>query len=117
MQIMITTDTATRQSAPEHQGWEKELQAGLNRFDDELTRVVAHLSTQSGRTGPPALRCVLEAVPAGRSPIVVTEDGPTVAAAVRGALHELVHLLDGHDGQLRDTKGGPSVRHPGSAPA
>jgi hypothetical protein len=110
--IMMTTDTATRQSAPEQQGWEDELRAGLDRFADELTRVVAHLSSESGPTGPAALRCVLEAVPAGRSPLVVTEDASTVEGSVRGALHQLVRLLTSHDGKLRDDKGGETVRHP-----
>jgi hypothetical protein len=115
--IMITTDTATHLSAPAQQGWENELRAGLAHFATELTRVEAHLSSQSGPTGPTALRCVLEADPAGRSPLVVTEDAATVEAAVRGALHQLVRLLVSHDGKLRDKKGGETVRHPRPAPA
>ncbi len=117
MLIMITADTATRQSAPQQQRWEDELRVGLARFSDELTRVEVHLSAQTGPTGPAVLRCVLEADPAGRSPLVVTEDATTVSTALHGALHQLVRLLVSHDGKLRDEKGGHSVRHPRPAPA
>ncbi len=117
MLIMITTDTATRQSAPQQQWSQDELRVGLARFAAELTRVQVHLSAQSGPTGPAMLRCVLQAHPTGRSPLVVTEDATTVPNALHGALHQLVRLLISHDGKLRHEKGGQTVRQHLDGPA
>jgi hypothetical protein len=96
MDIQVDTDHNVNADQARIAGIESEVRAVLAHCADHLTRVEVHLSDESaGRSTGQDKRCVLQARPAGRAPVAVTDHGATVDAALRGALHKLKRLLDG----------------------
>jgi hypothetical protein len=81
----------------------------LSRYTSRLTRVEVHLSNVNGPKGGPDARCTLEARPAGRQPVTVTNDALTADAAVKGAVEKMGRLLDTAFGREDDVRGGPSA--------
>ena len=66
----------------------------LQRFDGQITRLEVHLSDENGvRSGSDDHRCVLEARPAGRDPVVVTNQAATAEEAAHGAAQKMQRLL------------------------
>jgi len=66
----------------------------LQRFEGQITRVEVHLSDFNGeRFGADDQRCVLEARPAGRDPVVVTNHAATPEEAAHGAAQKMQRLL------------------------
>lgn len=85
---------------------EESVSANLGRFEDQLTRVEAHLSDVNGpKAGGLDKRCLLEARPAGLAPIVASHDAPTVEEAVEGAAEKLRRALESTLGRLGNVKG------------
>ncbi|HQZ33072.1 MAG TPA: hypothetical protein PK020_01540 [Ilumatobacteraceae bacterium] len=85
--------------------------AALSRFSEHLTRVEVHLSDENAdKGGVGDKRCVIEARPAGLSPVAVTDHGDTVEQACSGALRKLTSLLDTRFGKLANRKGGDTLR-------
>jgi ribosome-associated translation inhibitor RaiA len=88
------------------------VEAALGRFGEQITRVEVHLSDENGeRSRGDDKRCLVEARPAGRQPVVVTHVAGTVAAAIDGAVGKLERHLDSTFGRLHDSKGRPSLRN------
>lgn len=88
-----------------------EIESRLTRFGDQITRVEVHLGDESaGRSGGSDMRCMIEARPAGRSPVAVTDHAATVGEAVSGATGKLVRLLETEFGRRDDRKGGTTIR-------
>ena len=85
------------------------VEAGLARFRDRLTRVEVHLSDVNGPKGGPDARCLLETRPAGTKPVAVTDDAPTPAGAVKGAVEKMQRLLESAFGRTGDVKGNTSA--------
>jgi len=87
MKIQVNTDRNIEGNEALVQLVEAEVQYGLERFDDRLTRVEVHLGDESGeKDGSGAdKRCLLEARPTGMQPVVVTEFADTVEQAVVGS--------------------------------
>ncbi|MEO7051253.1 MAG: HPF/RaiA family ribosome-associated protein, partial [Rhodanobacter sp.] len=75
----------------------------LGRFSEQVTRVEVHLSDENGssKSGAADKRCLLEVRLAGRQPVSVSEQAHTVNAAVTGASHKMIHLLESELGKLR----------------
>jgi hypothetical protein len=91
---------------------EQELTSALDRFSDQITRIEVHLGDEiAGRSDGRDKRCMLEARPAGQSPIAVTDWAGTVEEAVSGAVEKLVSLLESKTGRADASKGGRSIRH------
>jgi hypothetical protein len=106
MHVEISTDTRiTVDSAAVTAAVER----GLSRFGDRLTRVEVHLSDVNGPKGGPDTRCALEARPASRQPVAVTNDAGTADEAVKGAVEKMSRLLESTFGRADDVKGGPSA--------
>jgi ribosome-associated translation inhibitor RaiA len=83
----------------------------LSRFSAQLTRIEIHLTDENGaKAGATDKRCVLEARPSGRQPVVVRQEADTVEAAWNGATKKLLHLLESEAGRAAAHKGGASVR-------
>jgi hypothetical protein len=84
---------------------EEEVNRTLELFATRLTRVEIHLSdVNSDKPGEVDKRCLLEARPAGRRPLAVTNSAATVEAAVRGALGKVRSALSrsfGKEGKFR----------------
>jgi hypothetical protein len=53
---------------------------------------------------------MIQARPAGQTPVTVTDDAGSVDAAVAGAIHRLNHLLESHEGRQEDQHSRASIR-------
>lgn len=85
---------------------EAQLLDSLGRFVDRLTRIEVHLGdVNAGKAGADDKRCQLEARPAGRQPLSVSHQAPSVEMAVDGAIDKLRATLDRTFGKLDDHKG------------
>jgi len=68
--------------------------ADLARYADHLTRVEVHVSDDSaGKRAGADIRCLIEARPAGRAPVIVTQKAREVGSALDGAVAKLVSAL------------------------
>jgi ribosome-associated translation inhibitor RaiA len=78
-----------------------EVDRALGRFEDRLTRVEVYLSDLNGpKEGPLAdKRCVVEARPAGRQPLVASDDTETVTEAIAGAVNKMKRQLESELGR------------------
>lgn len=73
----------------------------LNRFDDQITRIEAHLSDQdSAKNGQDDKKCMLEARLKNMNPIAVTNSGNSHEEAIKGAINKLKTSLDTITGRL-----------------
>ncbi|WP_233224173.1 HPF/RaiA family ribosome-associated protein [Amycolatopsis sp. BJA-103] len=87
-----------------------DLESSLSRFVGWLTRVEVHLSDNGGAKAEDK-KCVIEARPGGKQPVVVTHHAATVDDAYAGAAHKLRSLLDSRHSRAHDHKGSESIRH------
>jgi hypothetical protein len=110
MQIHVRTDNNIDGSGTLTAHVEGEVAAALSRFRDHITRIDVHLGDESGgRANGAAIRCTIQARPAGRTPVTVTDDAGSVDAALAGAIHRLHHLLESHEGR-QDQNARASIR-------
>ncbi len=111
MEIQVSTDSNIEGREELVRRVEDQLEATLARFSDRITRVEVHLGDESaGRSSRTDQRCMLEARPAGRAPVAVTNFADTMDAAIRGAADKLVRALESEFGRLADRKGGDTIR-------
>ncbi|MGB9377759.1 MAG: HPF/RaiA family ribosome-associated protein [Mycobacteriales bacterium] len=83
----------------------------LSRFASQLTRVEVHLGDESaGRTTESDKRCIIEARPERRAPLVVTNHAATINDAFSGALDKLATVLDRDFGRQEHRRGTASIR-------
>jgi len=111
MQIYVRTDTNIDSGGSLTAYVEGEVAAALSRFSDHITRIEVHLSDESGgRANGAAIRCMIQARPAGQTPVSVTDDAGSVDAALAGAIQRLNHLLKNHEGRQEDQHARASIR-------
>jgi len=110
MQIYVRTDNNIDGSGKLTAYVEREVTTALSRFGDHITRIDVHLSDESGGRATSAVRCMIEARPAGQTPVTVTDDAGSVDAALMGAIHRLNHLLESHEGRQEDQHARASIR-------
>lgn len=112
MKIQVNTDRNVEGSEALVQMVEAEVQYGLDRFDDRLTRVEVHLGDESGeKDGSGAdKRCLLEARPTGMQPVVVTDFADTVEQAVVGATGKMRSLLNSTFGRIDGRDADATIR-------
>jgi ribosome-associated translation inhibitor RaiA len=80
-----------------------QIEAALERYNDQITRVEVHLSDEGGKKdGNNAIRCLLEARLAGKKPINVSNQADTEDQAVSGAIDKLKSMLDTQIGRNRN---------------
>ncbi|RBB95214.1 ribosomal subunit interface protein, partial [Pseudomonas sp. MWU12-2115] len=78
------------------------VESTLERYEEDLTRVVVHLRDENGgKSGPDDMRCQLEARPKGHQPISVTHKADTLEQAIDGATVKLESALEHMFGKLR----------------
>ncbi len=102
MTIQLNTD----KNLTIHQEYEEkingQLNEGLSRFSDLITRLEVHLSDENGsKDGLDDKRCLLEAKVAGKDPIAVTNLGNTYDLAITGALAKLKSALEKVAGKMK----------------
>ena len=110
MLIQISTDRTVHSGEELIRHFESELSTRLSRFSDHITRLEVHFSEESAADGTDR-RCVLEARPAGRRPVVVSHHAGSVGEACRGAANKLESVLESVYGRADHHKGGDSIRH------
>ena len=112
MQILINTDRTVESGADLVEMVETRVGAALERYDDRLTRIEAHLSDEDGPKSGRGndKRCLLEARPAGRHPVVTTGVGGTLERACADAARKMQRLLDTTFGRLDDRDGDATIR-------
>ena len=101
MKIQINSDHSIVVDAHLSDVLESTVADTLKYLEDRITRVEVHLSDVNGnKSGNDDKRCMMEARPAGQSPVAVTDEAATVEEAVHGAANKLKKLLDHHFGRL-----------------
>ncbi|MEX2091691.1 MAG: HPF/RaiA family ribosome-associated protein [Pirellulales bacterium] len=109
MQIQVSTDNNINGSANLIENVEAELKESLVRFGSQITRIEVHLRDVNGaKTAGDNKSCLLEARLAGRQPLVVSHEAPSLRQAIDGATDKLERALDHLLGKLNDRKGRPS---------
>lgn len=79
------------------------IDGAIGRFRDRITRIEAHLSdTNSHKSKGDDIRCVLEARLAGRQPIAVSHQAPTIELAVAEAADKLGRVIEHTLGRLNE---------------
>jgi hypothetical protein len=111
MQVQVNTDDHVTGREALVSRVEQDVQTGLSRFNEYVTRVEVHLGDENaGKSGEADKRCMMEARPAGQPPLSVTHHAPSIDEACRGALRKLRSALDSKMGQLHHKKGAESIR-------
>ena len=103
MQIQVNSDSSIAVDSELSRLVESTVNNALKRFEDRITRVEVHLSDVNGdKFGIQDKRCLMEARPAGRDPVAVSNQAATIEEAVRGAAQKLKRLLDSLFGRAED---------------
>lgn len=104
MQVQINTDHNIdgREALAKH--ITSVVENALKHTSEHITRVEVHVSDENSdkKGGVNEMRCKMEARLAGRQPLAVSHDAPTVHQAVDGAADKLSRLVDHTLGRIRD---------------
>src|SRR3990167_4653405 len=83
MQIQVHSDNHIEGSARLAEWVSESVTSKLDRFEEDLTRVIVHLSDENGiKAGSHDKRCQIEARPKGQQPISVTHKAELLEFAV-----------------------------------
>jgi hypothetical protein len=101
MQIQVNTGNGMENKETLERWADQYLNEALERFREEITRVVVMLSDENScKKGAADKRCMLEARLAGHEPLAVNHHGETQDEAFRGATQKLIHMLEHTLGKL-----------------
>lgn len=105
MQIQVHSDNHIEGSARRIEWISATVSSHLERFEEDITRIVVHLhDDNAGKAGADDKRCLIEARPKGHQPISVTHKAESVAFAVDGAIEKMQHALEHLFGKLRNKR-------------
>lgn len=108
MQIQVHSDNHIEGSARLVEWVSASVTSKLERFDEELTRIVVHLHDDNGaKAGAHDKRCQIEARPKGLQPLSVTHKAESLEQAIEGAIEKLHHALEHQFGKLRSKRATP----------
>jgi len=108
MQIQVHSDNHIDGSARLVEWVSASVASKLERFDDELTRIVVHLHDDNGnKAGAHDKRCQIEARPKGLQPLSVTHKAESLEQAIDGSIEKLHHALEHQFGKLRHKRATP----------
>jgi ribosome-associated translation inhibitor RaiA len=94
MKIQINTDKNIEGHERVEAYFSSELEKGLARFDDKVTRIEVHFGDENGeKFSLNDKRCVIEVRPVKLQPITVTEHADTLEKAFQGALSKIKRSL------------------------
>lgn len=112
MQIQLNSDKNVDVSAGMVERIKADLDSALSRFSEHITRVEVHLGdVMAGRSDGADVRCMIEARPAGQSPVAVTNYAASVDQSLSGAISKLESLLQSKFERSDQRKGADSIRH------
>jgi ribosome-associated translation inhibitor RaiA len=101
MQVLVSSDHHITSSESVAQRVEDILLPSVDRFADRLTRVEVHLNDVNGpKHGERDKRVTMEARVAGRAPVAVTNEAPSLLEAIEGASKKLERALEHSFGRL-----------------
>lgn len=101
MQVLVNSNNSVEVSEGLQQYVIATVEDGLQRFEDQLTRVEVHLSDEnSDKSGPQDKRCQLEARVKTFDPISVSHKADEVQQALDGAVDKMGNALDTIIGKL-----------------
>lgn len=101
MHIQLNTDNHLVGSEDLALQLEGKVRAVLGRCADRITRVEVHLNDlNSDKASGDDKRCMMEARVAGRQPMSVSHEAPTVTLAIDGASDKLARALERVFGKL-----------------
>lgn len=105
MQIQVHSDNHIEGSARLIDWVSATVSSHLERFEEDLTRIVIHLhDDNAGKAGADDKRCVIEVRPKGHQAISVTHKAESVDFAVDGAIEKMQHALEHLFGKLRQKR-------------
>ena len=105
MQVQVHSDKHIEGSARLVDWVSATVATRLERFDDELTRIVVHFNDENGdKSGAQDKRCQIEARPKGLPPISVTHRAESLELAMEGAIEKLGNALSHQFGKLRSKR-------------
>jgi ribosome-associated translation inhibitor RaiA len=108
MQIQVHSDNHIEGSARLVEWVSDSVASKLERFDDELTRIVVHLHDDNGaKAGAHDKRCQIEARPKGLQPLSVTHKSESIEQSIDGAIEKMHHALEHLFGKLRQKRTTP----------
>lgn len=104
MQIQISTND--KEFAGVDEGMVRDAVLGaLDRFGERVIRVQVHVRDVNGpKAGQIDKQCTMEARLAGRQPVAVTADGPSVQQVVHDAAMKLERRIDNDLGKVSDRR-------------
>lgn len=104
VQINTSNNLEGRQAIVE--GLETTVRDRLSRFEDRLTRVEVHVGDENAeRSIGGDIRCQIEARPAGKGPVSVSDQSDSIDQAASGALDKLTTALQRSFGKTTSRKG------------
>jgi len=108
MQIQVHSDKHIEGNARLVEWVSASVASKLERFDDEVTRIVVHLHDDNGaKAGAHDKRCQIEARPKGLQPLSVTHKSESLEQSIDGAIEKLHHALEHQFGKLRSKRATP----------
>jgi len=94
MKVQINTDKNIDGHARLEAYYSGELEKGLARFEDKITRIEVHFGDENGeKFSLQDKKCVIEVRPVKLQPITVTEHADTLEKAFSGALAKVKKSL------------------------
>ncbi|RYG07479.1 MAG: HPF/RaiA family ribosome-associated protein [Burkholderiales bacterium] len=112
MQVLVNTNHSIEGREALERWASTELNEGLARFKNDLTRVEVHLSDEnSAAGGADDKRCLMEARLPNHAPLAVSNHASGIDEAFRGALTKLRHALDSTLGRQKNHRDRESIRH------
>lgn len=103
MQVLVNTDASVEGRETLEKTVAAVVEAALERFEQDITRVEVHLSDENAaKGGSHDKRCLMEARLAGRQPLAVSHKAPSMELAVDGAAEKLQAAIGSTLGRLRN---------------
>lgn len=94
MKVQLNTDKNIQGTETLAQDVEARLKNALEGFADQITRIEVHLSDDNGpKNVGDDKRCKIEARLAGRQPITVSHNGPSVDLAIDGGVEKIKQVI------------------------
>lgn len=95
MIIQINTSHSIHGSEEVNNNIKETMMNSFDRFKDRITRLEVHFHDENATKGGPSDKsCMIEARLAGKQPITVDHSDATLASAINGATHKMIHRLD-----------------------
>ena len=103
MLVEVNTDKNIKNSERLIEYCKSMVEAELDRFAEQITRVEIHLSDENGeKGGDDDKRCLIEAKLKGKSPVAVKNTAASVDDAISGAIDKITKVLETSIDKMRN---------------